>query len=217
MAELPKPRVLISACLLGDEVRYDGGSAREDFALRLSQHVEAVKVCPELDMGLGVPREKIILVQESDQLRAVQQGTGRLLTKDLTEIALRIARESGPLDGILLKSRSPSCGVSGTKIYADSGGRKLIGRGRGIFASKLMDLFRDIPIEDEERLRRYPSLRLRFLLALWLSTLKRHGLHHQFLKGKDPLSLAKRLKTVEVERVLREILGEDRLKEILKT
>ncbi len=164
-----KPRLVISACLLGDEVRYDGNSAVSSLAVSLLPFVEVVKVCPEVELGLGVPRDRIILLQEGEKIRAYQPSTGKDFTQELENFSASFYRRMREVNGFLLKSRSPSCGVSGTKVYADREGMILKRRGIGIFAGKVRELFYHLPIEDEERLLRYPSIRLRFLLGLFLN------------------------------------------------
>jgi uncharacterized protein YbbK (DUF523 family)/uncharacterized protein YbgA (DUF1722 family) len=133
-------RVGISACLLGAAVRYDGGHKRDPFlADVLGKHVEWVPVCPEVELGLGVPRPPIDLVETDGATRLLVSSTGEDLTARMQAHAAWRARWLAPLalDGYVLKSRSPSCG-----------------RGRGLFALALAAAMPQMPLEEETRLRR---------------------------------------------------------------
>ena len=225
MDNLPRPRVLISACLLGDLVRYDGGTAMNTFALELSELVEVIKVCPEMELGLGAPRQKILLVLTKDKIEAVQEQRKAPLTPELKEFARKIADGEKAIDGALLKSRSPSCGVSGTKIYSDREGNNLIRRGRGIFADELISRLKGIPIEDEERLKRYRTRRLRFLLGILTSACIREGSWKEMVKAVEYItggkitmrsmkSFYRRAKVEDVKSVLEYIFGAGKLRKL---
>ena len=116
-------RVGISACLLGDQVRYDGGHKKNAFAVdKLDPLVEFVRVCPELELGLGVPREPIRLVQQEDDVRLMTSKTAEDLTERMEAYAEeRIDRlEKMGLHGFILKKDSPSCGMERVKIHMDN-------------------------------------------------------------------------------------------------
>jgi uncharacterized protein YbbK (DUF523 family) len=191
----PKPLLVISSCLIGDKVRYDGTSATSNFALSLSPWVRLITLCPELEMGLGVPRDKIILYKRGEQWGISQPSTGRELTERLLSLTDFFLKKIKRPDGFLLKSRSPSCGVSGTKFYADPKGSDLIGRGSGIFAREVINRFPHAPVEDEERIARYPGIRLRFLVALFGG--RRQGPSYQALK---------KMKLPEVRKLAEEVV-----------
>jgi len=113
-------RVGISACLLGDQVRYDGGHKKNAFAAnKLDPLVEFVRVCPELELGLGVPREPIRLVEQENDVRLVTSKTSEDLTDRMKVYAdERVDRlEEMGLDGFILKKDSPSCGMERVKIH----------------------------------------------------------------------------------------------------
>jgi len=158
-----KPRLGISACLLGEKVRYDGGD-RLDHYLRetLGAYVEWVPVCPEVEMGLTVPREPMRLVGDPASPGLVTVGTGI----DHADNMLRWSRnrvaglEELDLSGFVFKSRSPSCGIRGVDVYGDSGMPS--GTSPGIFAAEFMRRFPLVPVEDEDRLQA-PSVREKFI------------------------------------------------------
>jgi len=146
-------RIGVSACLLGDEVRYDGGHKRDSFLTEiLGPLVEWVKVCPEVEVGMGTPRESIRLVDESGAIRLRTVRTGVDHTASMTAYAVRraAALEDDDLCGYVLKKDSPSCGMTRVKVY----GGKEPGRrvGIGIFAQALLARFPHLPVEEEGRL-----------------------------------------------------------------
>jgi len=146
-------RIGISACLLGDEVRYDGGHKRDDFlADRLARFVTFVRVCPEVEIGLGTPRDPIRLVRAGGALRLVNPKTGDDHTDAMTRYAARRVREIAALDlsGYVLKKNSPSCGMERVKTYDTKGVPAK--SGSGLFARALLDALPDLPVEEEGRL-----------------------------------------------------------------
>ena len=174
MAE-DRPRIGISACLLGAPVRFDGGHKRDAFLVEtLGRHVEWVPVCPEEEAGFGTPREamRLTLVRSSDRRRgepydgsaiaAVLNKSGRDVTTTLRRYASRRADELAEdgLSGYVLKKDSPSCGMARVKVYAGEGPAERAGR--GLFAEALMARLPDLPVEEEGRLGD-PALRENFV------------------------------------------------------
>jgi uncharacterized protein YbbK (DUF523 family) len=162
-----RPRLGISACLLGDEVRFDGGHKRDSFlADVLGARVEWVRLCPEVEVGMGTPREPVRLVRDGLQLRMIAIRTGVDYTGAMETWARTRVEElaAASLSGYVLKKDSPSCGMDGVKVF-DAGGS--FGRdGRGLFAAALMARLPELPIEDEERLAD-PALRERFIARVF--------------------------------------------------
>ncbi len=147
-------RIGVSACLLGDEVRYDGGHKRDRFLTDvLTPQVEWVRVCPEVEMGLGTPREPMRLVQAGRHVRMITTGTGIDHTDRMQAWARKRLRalESENLCGYILKSSSPSCGMARVEVHAAQGSVPAR-RGRGLFADALMRRWPALPVEEEGRL-----------------------------------------------------------------
>lgn len=147
-------RIGVSACLLGDEVRFDGGHKRDRFLTDvLAAHVEWVTVCPEVEMGLGTPREPMRLVRSAAGVRMMTTRTGIDHTDGMQAWArTRLqALEAEDLCGYVLKNNSPSCGMERVKVYGPEGGMAARG-GRGLFADALMQRFPALPVEEEGRL-----------------------------------------------------------------
>jgi len=148
-----KLRLGVSACLLGNEVRYDGGHKRHPFLTDLlAPLVEWVPVCPEVEAGFGTPREPMHLVGESGGVRLVTVHTRRDVTNQLQEaVTARLHQlASLDLDGFVLKQDSPSCGLVGVEVHGEAGAGAV--GGRGLFAAALAEAQPLLPLEEEGRL-----------------------------------------------------------------
>ncbi len=169
-------RLGISACLLGQEVRYDGGHKRDPFLTdELGRYVEWVPVCPEVEVGMGTPREPVQIVRIGETIRMMASITGVDYTDRMNEWARTrveaLARED--LDGYVLKSKSPSCGVWNVKVSRTDG--PPAADGRGLFASVLLERFPLLPVEEDGRLAD-PGVRNDFLERVFAyRRIKDHG------------------------------------------
>ncbi len=148
-------RVGISACLLGETVRFDGGHKRNSFLTEvLGPHVEWVPVCPEVEMGLGTPRETLQLVRCPGGLRMVTTPTGIDHTDAMNRWADQrlesLAAEAPDLCGYVLKKDSPSCGLERVMTFSGNGVPEP--DGQGLFAAALLKRFPTLPVEEEGRL-----------------------------------------------------------------
>ena len=168
---MEKVRLGISTCLLGENVRYDGGHKLDRFLTdTLGQYVEYIPVCPEVECGLGVPREPMHLEGNPDSPRLITSRT----KQDMTDRMLKWARkrvkelERNDLCGFIFKSSSPSSGMEGVKVYNEKG--MLVKKGMGMFARIFMEHFSLLPVEDEGRIHD-PGLRENFIERIF--TLKR--------------------------------------------
>ncbi|GAA1756857.1 DUF523 and DUF1722 domain-containing protein [Streptomonospora arabica] len=155
-----RPRVGASSCLLGAAVRYDGGHCRSPFlADVLDRYVDWVPVCPEVEIGLGVPREPLRLERGEGGDRAVAGRSRADRTDELRAVADRRSAGLDRLDGYVLKDASPSCGLFGLPVVED--GHRVGAEGRGAFAARLTEIRPDLPVEEQGRLGD-PVLRERF-------------------------------------------------------
>lgn len=164
MPEFPKPRIVVSRCLGSDRCRYDGAIITDPFTALLRNHVEFIPVCPELEIGLGVPRAPIRIVSAGGSRRLVQPSTGRDVTGDMETFAARFLDTLETADGFLLKGRSPSCGVRDAKIFSPDG--MLRERSAGFFAEAAAARFPDAAMEDEGRLTNH-AIREHFLIRVF--------------------------------------------------
>jgi uncharacterized protein YbgA (DUF1722 family)/uncharacterized protein YbbK (DUF523 family) len=160
-------RVGISTCLLGEKVRFDGGHKLDQYVVgTLGPYVDWVPVCPEVELGLGVPRETLRLVGNPETPRLVTVKSG----VDHTETMLAWARHRVEalrgldLDGYILKSKSPSCGMERVRVYTEAG---MPSRSApGLFARVLMNRVPLLVVEEEGRLND-PRLRESFVVRLF--------------------------------------------------
>jgi len=157
----------ISACLLGQPVRFNGGHKQSQLCSdTLARHFEFVPVCPEVAIGLGTPREPIRLVGDASNPRAV--GTVRReldVTEPLIAYGKKVAAELDDICGYILMQKSPSCGMERVKVYQDNG-NPVKGGGTGLFARALAEARPDLPIEEDGRLND-PVLRENFLTRVF--------------------------------------------------
>ncbi len=164
-------RLGISTCLLGENVRYDGGHKLDRFLTEtLGQYVEYVPVCPEVECGLPVPREAMHLEGDPERPRLVTSQTHEDKTEQMVKWAkMRVVElEKEDLCGFIFKSNSPSSGMERVKIRNEKGMPEK--KGVGIFAMTFMEHFPLIPVEEEGRLHD-PKLRENFIE--WIFTMKR--------------------------------------------
>ncbi|MFH2035788.1 MAG: DUF523 and DUF1722 domain-containing protein [Candidatus Zixiibacteriota bacterium] len=148
-----KIKIGISTCLLGEKVRWDGGHKHDRYITDiLGKYFEFVPVCPEVDIGMGVPRESVRLVGTPENPRMVGLKSG----KDWTDKMLKYSRnrirklQKLNLSGYILKKDSPSCGMERVRVYYKD--NMHVKQGRGFFGGALLDSFPLLPIEEEGRL-----------------------------------------------------------------
>ena len=142
----PRPIVVISRCIDFDSCRYNGQVIRASLREKLEPLVELRPICPELEIGLGVPRDPVNLVRAGGEVRMIQPSTGRDLTAAMRSFSDRFLDSLEAVDGFILKSRSPSCAVGDARISDD-------GKGAGLFANRVLERFPQTAVEDEARLQ----------------------------------------------------------------
>ena len=160
-------RLGISTCLLGEKVRYDGGHKLDRFLTdTLGHYVEYVPVCPEVECGLGIPRESLRLVGDPDSPRLITRNSQQDLTERMVQWARRRVTEleKDDLYGFIFKSDSPSSGMERVKVYVEGG--MPVKKGIGVFARTFMEHFPLLPVEEEGRLHD-PQLRENFIERLF--------------------------------------------------
>jgi uncharacterized protein YbgA (DUF1722 family)/uncharacterized protein YbbK (DUF523 family) len=160
------PRLVLSRCLELDPCRYNGASISAPIVRLLEAHVELVPVCPEVEIGLGVPRDPIRLVQLEGALRLVQPGTGVDLTDEMTSFGEHFLDDLEAVDGFVLKARSPSCGIGDAKVYSQVDGGPSSGKESGLFAASVRARHPLLPVEHEGRLTDW-GIRDHFLIRLF--------------------------------------------------
>ncbi len=146
-----KPNIVLSKCINLEATRYDGGLIKSDFVEFLGKFVNYIPICPEVSVGLPIPRDPIIIVKGKEDV-LFQPKSGRTLTEEMKVFSKSFLDALKDIDGFLLKGKSPSCGVKDTNLYSDYEGENIIGKTSGMFARIAMEKFPDYPIEDEKRL-----------------------------------------------------------------
>lgn len=161
---MQKIRLGVSSCLLGEQVRYDGGHKHDRYITdTLGRFFSFIAVCPERDCGMPVPREAMRLVGDVAAPRLVTVKTGRDLTEQMQRFCDEKTEQLADADlcGFIFKKNSPSSGLFRVKVYGDHNGMP-VRSGRGLFAAAVTSRFPLLPVEEEGRLYD-PVLRENFL------------------------------------------------------
>ncbi len=167
MREFKRPKVVISRCLGFDNCRYDGQSISSEFVDKLKNHVDRITPCPEVDVGLGVPRDSLRVVKKNNSLRFMQTNTEKDFTEEINNYTNSFLKDLDEVDGFILKEGSPSCGFKAVKYYPGLGKIASSSKGPGFFGGRILEQFPQFPIENEGRLRNF-IIREHFLTKLFL-------------------------------------------------
>lgn len=164
-----KPKIIVSRCLGFDKCRYNGEIIRSETIEMLKEYVEFISVCPEVEIGLGIPREPLRIAESSGEKHLIQPATDKDFTKELNEWNKSFFDKYKDVDGFILKNRSPSCGIKDVRIYKGFSKTSSAYKGSGFFGGFLMEQFPFHPIEDEGRLLNY-EIRDHFFVKLFALT-----------------------------------------------
>jgi len=168
MIEHPKPRVIFSRCLGFEACRYNANIIREPAVEHLVPFVDVETVCPEVEIGLGVPRDPIRLVGEEGSVRLVQPETGKDVTARMRGFCDEWLRAIDAADGFILKYGSPSCGPREVKLYTSEKRGAAFSKTSGMFGGAVAEWFPRTIIEDEGRLKNF-DIRQHFLTRVFAS------------------------------------------------
>lgn len=182
-----RPRVVVSKCLNFDQCRYDGQMISNSLILYLKDYVDFEVVCPEVEIGMGTPRDPIRIEQNGDKTLLVQPKTGKEFSSQMSKFSEEFCLKINRVDGFILKHASPSCGISSAKTYSSKSPAS-IGKQSGLFASNVEKYFPLHPKEDEKRLNnvyiREHYLSSIFTLADFRSVSSIDGLYNFHAKHK---------------------------------
>ncbi len=169
MIEDLKPNVVASRCLGFAKCRTNGETIPDKFVEKLKKYVNFITPCPEVEIGLGIPRKSIRIVKkkDSDKRYLIQSATDLDVTEKMLEFRKSFVDNLLDVDGFILKGQSPSCGISNVKFYPSTGKVAPLGKEKGFFGGYIVEKFPLHPIEDEGRLRNF-SIREHFLTRLFL-------------------------------------------------
>ena len=166
MKHFPRPIIIVSQCLGFAHCRYDGQTIENPFVPRFQEFVEFRPVCPEVEIGLGIPRKPIRIVTVEGKNRLYQPATDRDVTQKMETFVDSFLNSLAEVEGFFLKSRSPSCGMQDVKIYPGFENVARAFKGSGFFGGEVLRRFDGLPVEDEGRLRNF-TIRENFLTKLF--------------------------------------------------
>ncbi len=166
MRIFPKPIVLVSRCLEFEKVRYNGQVIPSQMVRDLTPFVDFIKVCPEVEIGLGVPRETLRIVKKDDEYRLIQPKTGEDLTERMNEFTKNFLDDINEVDGFIFKGLSPSMGTDNVKVYSGASMAPVVEKGAGLFAREVIARYAGYPIEENDRLRN-SHIRHHFLTQIY--------------------------------------------------
>jgi uncharacterized protein YbgA (DUF1722 family)/uncharacterized protein YbbK (DUF523 family) len=166
MREFPKPNVVISKCITFEPVRYNAQIISSEFVENLKPFVNFIPVCPEVEIGLGVPRDPIRIVLVNGERRLMQPATGLDFTEKMKRFAESFLDSLTEVDGFILKRGSPSSGFKNVKIYPKIEKSSPVGKGPGFFGEAVLRKYPNLAIEDEMRLLNH-RIREHFLTKLF--------------------------------------------------
>lgn len=168
MTDFPRPKVIVSKCLEFGHCRYNGAIVHSDIVQQLMPHVDFIPICPEMEIGLGVPRPSIQIQHIQGHKKLIQPATGRDMTNKMTVFAkdFLTTQNNTETDGFILKNKSPSCGIRDVRYYHGEKKTVLSSKNPGFFGEAILTLFPHAAIEDEGRLRN-PQIRDHFLTKLF--------------------------------------------------
>lgn len=152
-----KPKIVVSECLYGTKCRYDGQGYNDKVIQSLKDYVDIQTVCPELAIGLSIPREpiRIEMNKENEEYRLVDYNSKNDYTNQMTEFSEEFINGLDDIDGFILKSRSPTCGLKDAKVYYCGNKCSIRSNENGFFSQKIIDKYDYLPIENEGRLKNY--------------------------------------------------------------
>ena len=161
-----KPKIMISKCLEFEACRYDGQMINNQYIQSLKEFIDFIPICPEVEIGMGTPRDPIRIVDKKNVMSLYQESTGKDYAKKMNDFSNQFLKITNNIDGFLLKANSPSCAISTSKIYPNKETKIPIGKGSGLFTSQIIKIFPDHPKEEEKRFNNI-FLREHFLTSIF--------------------------------------------------
>ena len=147
-----KPKIVISKCLEFDACRYDGQLINNKYIKALKEFIDFIPICPEVEIGMGIPRDPIKIINNNNKVSLYQESSGKDYTVKMNNFTKKFLNSTNNIDGFILKAASPSCAISTSKIYPNKKNKIPIGKGPGLFTSQVIQKFPDHPKEEEKRL-----------------------------------------------------------------
>ena len=207
-----KPKIVVSECLYGTKCRYDGQGYNDKVIQTLKDYVDIQTVCPELAIGLSIPREpiRIEMNKENEEYRLIDYNSKNDYTNQMTEFSEEFINGLDDIDGFILKSRSPTCGLKDAKVYYCGNKCSIRSNENGFFSQKIIDKYDYLPIENEGRLKNYNIRDNFFTRIFFINNLKNNKNIIEFHKNNLLL-----LKSYDEESTneVSDILNENRMED----
>ncbi len=207
-----KPKIVVSECLYGMKCRYDGQGYNDKVIQSLKDYVDIQTVCPELAIGLSIPREpiRIEMNKENEEYRLIDYNSKNDYTNQMTEFSEEFINGLDDIDGFILKSRSPTCGLKDAKVYYRGNKCSIRSNENGFFSQKIIDKYDYLPIENEGRLKNYNIRDNFFTRIFFINNLKNNKNIIEFHKNNLLL-----LKSYDEESTneVSDILNENRMED----
>ena len=207
-----KPKIVVSECLYGTKCRYDGQGYNDKVIQSLKDYVDIQTVCPELAIGLSIPREpiRIEMNKENEEYRLIDYNSKNDYTNQMTEFSEEFINGLDDIDGFILKSRSPTCGLKDDKVYYCGNKCSIRSNENGFFSQKIIDKYDYLPIENEGRLKNYNIRDNFFTRIFFINNLKNNKNIIEFHKNNLLL-----LKSYDEESTneVSDILNENRMED----
>ncbi len=167
MDNFQKPIVIVSKCIEFERCRWNGNIISSPIVKILKSHVEFRPVCAEVEIKLGIPRDPVRLILKGEELKMIQPATNKDFTNRMNDYAQNFLNSIEYVDGFILKSKSPSCGLYNTKYYQSATkGAPKVQEGPGLFGKKVIEMFPTKAIETEGRLTNF-RIREHWLIKLF--------------------------------------------------
>ena len=207
-----KPKIVVSECLYGTKCRYDGQGYNDKVIQSLKDYVDIQTVCPELAIGLSIPREpiRIEMNKENEEYRLIDYNSKSDYTNQMTEFSEEFINGLDDIDGFILKSRSPTCGLKDAKVYYRGNKCSIRSNENGFFSQKIIDKYDYLHIENEGRLKNYNIRDNFFTRIFFINNLKNNKNIIEFHKNNLLL-----LKSYDEESTneVSDILNENRMED----
>ncbi len=153
LSRFTRPNIVISKCLCGARCRWNRDRLDYPFVRTLRKYAKVIPVCPEMEIGLGVPRDRVVLAKRESGVALYQPSTGRQLAPRMNRFARQFLSDDTAVDGFILKHKSPSCGVRGVKLFESiESGARFARTGIGIFAATVLERSSHLAITDDDHL-----------------------------------------------------------------
>lgn len=210
-----KPKIVVSECLYGTKCRYDGQGYNDKVIQSLKDYVDIQTVCPELAIGLPIPREpiRIEMNKENEEYRLIDYNSKNDYTNQMTEFSEEFINGLDDIDGFILKSKSPTCGLKDAKVYYHGNTCSIRSNENVFFSQKIIDKYDYLPIENEGRLKNYNIRDNFFTKIFFINNLKNNKNIIEF--HKNNLLLLKSYDE-ELTNEVSDILNENRMEDQLQ-